>query len=277
MSMALNGFSAQYSITSQTTVKKAHTAAQSGVPTWDPNRVWGSIGGMEKGFRSYRQQWNEYYSESFAAAGSGVLTQEELTDLLQSEFGGMGVTFIDHKPGDAKAGRHDVYIDDVNRQKMASDPEYRARMMSVIQMEMAGVTGYSLNDGNGTVSNRLSGTVLSMAEGDPLYEGVPHSGGAVSESNGVRMAASAATGESKGKGLMTLIIEKMQEMMEERRLRQEREKQLEGQGVQVEISVEARSLLAGAGSAAAAPDAADAAGNAVVAARERTGALDIVA
>ncbi len=243
MSMSIGNYTANFTLSTQT-AKKAQTATQtSGMPTWDSGRVWGSLGDMDRAFRSYSQEWNSYYSESFATAGAsgdGILTRDELDDLLQSEFGGMGVTFIDRKPGEPRAGRHDVYIDDANRQKMADDPEYRAKMMAVIQMEMAGTTGYAFNSGNGVVTNRLSGTVLSMAEGDPLYEGVPHSGGAVSD-GAVRVSASAGAGESKGKGLMTLIIEKMQEMMEERRLRQEKEKQFEQDGVQVDISVEARS------------------------------------
>ncbi|MCC8165075.1 MAG: hypothetical protein LIQ31_02715 [Planctomycetes bacterium] len=245
MSMGIGNFTSKYTITSQLTVKKSQSSAQSsGVPTWDPGRVWNSLGDMDKGFRAYRQEWNDYYSQTFAASGAngdGSLTRAELDELLQSEFGAAGVTFIDRKPGDPKAGRHDIYIDDVNRQKMADDPEYRAKMMSVIQMEMAGVTGYTYKNGDRTIQDQHSGTVLSMAEGDTLYEGVPHSGGAVSARGGMAVSTSGSVGASDGKGLMTLIIEKMQEMMEERQLRQQREKQLERQGVQVDISVEARS------------------------------------
>ncbi len=255
MSISIGNYSANFTLSTQA-AKKAQTAtASSGMPTWDSGRVWGSLGDMDRAFRSYSQEWNSYYSQSFAtagAAGDGILTRDELDELLQSEFGAMGVTFIDRKPGDPKVGRHDVYIDDANRQKMADDPAYRAKMMSVIQMEMAGTTGYAINSGSGVVTNRLSGTVLSMAEGDPLYEGVPHSAAAIGD--GAVRVSSSDSGESKGKGLMTLIIEKMQEMMEERRLRQEREKRVEQDGVQVDISVEARSRRSVFDSAAVPPD-----------------------
>lgn len=156
----------------------------------------------------------------------------------------MGATFIDSAPKEPKAGRHEIYIDDKNLQKMADDPEYRAQVFSVIQIEMAGTRGYSVQGAGGVINDRLTGTALSMADGDPIYEGVPHSGACVgtgavqtfSSSSGG--SAPKATGK-KSKSIMDMINERIEKRLEEKREKDKSEAARKAREDMLEISVEA--------------------------------------
>ncbi len=224
MGITFGSANANYGMVLQNSTAKS---GQSSTPTFANNKTWSSIGDMEKGFRSYGQEWRSVYSDSFSKAGSqgnGKITQEELSALLQSEFGGINFTDSPVDINNPKEGVFEVYIDQTNRQKMADDPEYRAKVFSVIQLEMAGTNGYSVQTAAGQISDRTTGLSMSIAEGDPLYEGVPHSAGGTSASKGIAAySMSSADGGKEKKSVLEQILEDLEEKLEEQKELERRE------------------------------------------------------
>lgn len=259
MGMSLGGIGANFNIATHTSTSTAKSG-QSATPAFAHNHTWGSIAEMEQAFRKYGQEWRGVYSNEFAGSGAngdGKLTQEELNALLESEFGGLGATFVDSAAKDVTVGKHQIYIDEKNRQKMANDPEFRAQVFSVIQIEMAGTRGYSVQGPGGPTHNRLTGSALSISEGDPLYEGVPHSGMATGEhamtqtttsSGGAPApAAGANTGKTKkSKSMLQIIKEKLEEKLEKKREEEKLEEAKQAREDMVEISAEAGAKAADA-------------------------------
>lgn len=237
----ISGIGSNYSVAMQGSTAKS---GQSDAPTFAHNHTWGSIGEMENAWRKHIQDWNSYYSNSFSGSGSdggGKISQEELDELLQAEFGGKGVQFVDsvdiENPRD---GRYEVYIDQQNRQKMADDPEYRAKVLAVIQGEMASANGYSVQAAGGVRNDRTTGLSMSIAEGNPLYEGVPHSAGGTSASKGVG-AFSISSGESgkKKKSILEQIKEDLEKRLEEKKEQEKRDAAKKARADMLELSVEA--------------------------------------
>lgn len=256
MGMSLGGIGANFNIATRTSTSTAKSG-QSATPAFAHNHTWGSIAEMEQAFRSYGKEWRGVYSSDFAGSGAngdGKLTQEELNALLESEFGGLGATFVDSAPKDVTVGKHQIYIDEKNRQKMANDPEFRAQVFSVIQIEMAGSRGYSVQGPGGPTHNRLTGSALSISEGDPLYEGVPHSGMATGEptmtqtttTSGGAPAAAKAGKTKKSKSMLEIIKEKLEEKLEKKREEEKLKEAKQAREDMVEISAEAGAKAADA-------------------------------
>lgn len=245
MSMSIGGFNASYTMM---TNAAAANSGQSARPSFAHNHTWSSIGDMTNAWKSYTQEWSSYYSGEFAGSGSegdGKITQEELSELLQSEFGGMGVRFTDSAVDESNpaAGKFEVYIDDTTRGKMADDPEYRAKVMAVIQSEMAGSGGYSVDTGNGVVNDRTTGLSMNMIDGGPLYEGVPHSAGGTG-TGAMTFVTSGSESGGKKKSMLEQIMERLEEKLEEKKEAEKKEKAKKAREDLLEISVEARTKVA---------------------------------
>lgn len=240
----ISGIGANYNIALQTSAAKS---VQNSTPTFAHNHTWGSIGEMDSAWRKYTQEWKSVYADSFSgsgAEGDGKISLEELDELLQSEFGGMGVQFVDGVDiENPKAGRYEVYIDQANRQKMADDPEYRANVFAVIQSEMGGSKGYSVQTAAGTHNDRTTGLSMSIAEGNPLYEGVPHSAGGTSASNGVMFATSSGGPEKGGKSVLEQIKENLEKRLEEKKEREKLDAAKKARQDILELSIEAAAKI----------------------------------
>lgn len=244
----ISGLGSNYSILTQNSAAKN---GQGGTPTFAHNHTWGSISDMTNAWKAHTQDWKGYYSGAFAGSGSagdGKISQDELNQLLQSEFAGMGVKFTDGpvKEAGASPGKYEVYIDDTNRRKMANDPEYRAAVMAVIQSEMAGSKGYSVRTASGVNNDRTTGLSMNISEGNPLYEGVPHSAGGTSASNGIGTFDVSSTDGSDGKkkSMLEIIQERMQKKLEEKKEAEKKEEAKKAREDLLEISVEAKAEIA---------------------------------
>lgn len=243
MGMGLGGINANFNVAMQTSAAKG---GQSGTPTFAHGHTWSSIGEMSKAFSNYGQEWRSVYSGNFAGSGSagdGKLSMEELDELLQAEFGKMGVQFVDSVDiENPKEGRYEVYIDQTNRRKMAEDPEYRAQVFSVIQIEMAGAGGYSVQVAGGTNNDRTTGLSMSIAAGNPLYEGVPHSAGGTSASGGVGTFSISSDGPGgEKKSLLEQIKERLEKKLEEKKEQEKRDAAKAARQDRLELSLEATS------------------------------------
>ncbi len=241
----ISGLGSNYNILPQNTAAKN---GQSATPTFAHNHTWGSINDMTNAWKAHTQDWKGYYSGAFAGSGStgdGKISQEELNELLQSEFGGMGVKFTDGpvKEANASPGKFEVYIDDVNRQKMANDPEYRAAVMAVIQSEMAGTKGYSVQGSGGVINDRITGLSMNISEGNPLYEGVPHSAGGTGSGAVAFATSSTGGGEGAKKSMLEIIKEKLEKKLEEKKEAEKKEAAKEAREDLLEISVEAKASV----------------------------------
>jgi hypothetical protein len=221
-------------------------SAQSATPTFANNKTWNSIGDMEQAFRNYAKEWRGAYTSSFASAGAegnGKITQDELNELLQAEFAGVNFTDGPIDIENPKEGKYEVYIDQANRQKMADDPEYRAKVFAVIQTEMASSNGYSVQTAGGVIKDRTTGLSMSIAEGNPLYEGVPHSAGGTSASKGVMFSTSSTGSTKEKKSILEQILEDLEEKLEEKMEQERREAAKKPTQDILELSVEAKAKI----------------------------------
>lgn len=241
----INGVSSNYNVSLQTSAQaSASGGGQNARPTFNHGHTWSSIGDMDNAWRQYTQDWANYYSKSFAGSGTegdGKITQDELNALLESEFSGMGIRFTDG-PVDTdnpKAGTFEVYIDQTNRQKMADDPEYRAKVMGVIQSETAGRNGYSVQMPSGVVSDRTTGLSMNIAGNKATYEGVPHSAGGTS-TGGQMVTMTAGDDSDEGKSILEQILERLEKKLEEKKEQEKIEEAKKARQDLLEISVEAK-------------------------------------
>lgn len=278
MSYGLGGINANFTVASQTSAGKGGQAA---TPKFAHNHTWESIDAMSKAFAQYGQEWRSVYSETFAgsgAEGDGRLTGEELNELLEKEFGGKGVRFVDGVDiENPREGRFEVYIDEANRRKMAEDPEYRAQVFSVIQIEMAGADGYSVQLAGGPRSDRTTGLSMSIAEGNPLYEGVPHSAGGTSASKGIGTFSMSSGPEKSGKSLLEKIKEDQAKKLEEKKDREKRNAAKKEQRDRLELSIEATAKRAAAAKERIEAEKENADGVDAIADKDGEGAVNILA
>lgn len=239
----ISGINTNFNVALQTSTQKSTSNGEDARPTFAHGNTWGSLGEMDNAWRQYTKDWANYYSNSFSgsgAEGDGKITMDELNALLEAEFSGMGVKFTDGAvdTNNPKQGTFEVYIDQQNRQKMANDPEYRAKVMGVIQSEMAGSNGYSVQMPSGTVNDRTTGLSMNIAGSTATYEGVPHSAGGTGSGQGAMMTSSSGSGESKS--ILEQILEKLEKKKEEKKEQEKLEAAKKARQDLLEISVEAK-------------------------------------
>lgn len=242
----LGGINSNYNISLQTSAQTSASGGQNAKPTFAHGHTWSSLGEMENAWRQHTQDWASYYSTSFSgsgAEGDGKITLDELNELLEAEFSGMGVKFTDSEvdTNNPKMGKFEVYIDQTNRQKMASDPEYRAKVMGVIQSELAGSNGYSVQMPSGTVNDRTTGLSMNIAGNTATYEGVPHSAGGTGSGQMMMVTSGGDSGESKS--ILEQILERLEKKQEEKKEKERIEAAKQARQDLLEISVEAKAKV----------------------------------
>ncbi len=158
--------------------------ASSGKPTWNPNRVYKYLEDMNEGFQNYKKQAVAYYSSQISKEeGDGTMSVEELKKQINEWF--PEYTLTDREPSKVVAGKYYLYIDEKQLQKMASDPEYRAKVYGLMDTELQGKKGYTLEYSDGRkVTSHLTGTIFSLAEKNRKYagaDGIPYLGSCMSD------------------------------------------------------------------------------------------------
>lgn len=170
--------------TAQKTDKAPAAAVQKNAskPKWNPNKVYHYVEDMGQGFNDYRKEVTAYYrKQMMQGENGGVMTVDELKKDLAETF--QGWEFTSYEPSDVTAGKFCIYIDEKNLEKMASDPEYRAKVYGLIDSESQCRTGYTLKYSDGkNVTQHMVGQIISIAQGnDAGLEGIPYHGSGMSD------------------------------------------------------------------------------------------------
>lgn len=153
-------------------------------PVWNPNKVYKYLEDMNEGFQSYKRQAVAYYSSQIARQdGDGTMSVDELKEQIQEWF--PEYTLTDSEPSKVVTGKFYLYIDDSQLKKMASDPEYRAKVYGLMDSELQGKKGYTLQYSDGrNVTSHLTGSIFSLSEKNRKYagaDGIPYLGSCTSD------------------------------------------------------------------------------------------------
>lgn len=153
-------------------------------PAWNPNKVYHYLEDMNQGFQDYRKQAVSYYASMISKQeGDGTLTVEELKKEIQELF--PEYTLTDSEPANVTQGKFYLYIDQSQLKKLASDPSYRAKVYGLMDSELQGKNGYTLQYSDGrNVTAHLTGSIFSLAESNHKYagaDGIPYRGSCTSD------------------------------------------------------------------------------------------------
>lgn len=152
-------------------------------PVWNPNKVYRYLEDMNQGFQEYKQQAVSYYSSVIAGQeGDKTRTVDELKQEIQRLF--PEYTLTDREP-EVTQGKFYLYIDNSQLKKMAEDPKYRAKVYGLMDSELQGKKGFTLQYSDGrNVTQHLTGSVFSLAESNRKYagpDGIPYRGSCTSD------------------------------------------------------------------------------------------------
>lgn len=146
-------------------------------PTWNGNQAFTYLEDMSQAFNDYRAQAEQYYASLADADGS--MSVDNLKKQIKDLF--PHYTMTNSKPKEATAGKHYLYIDDSQLQKMANDSSYRVKVYSLMERESAGINGWTLTFSDGqNKSARMTGSFFSLCEDNRQYagaDGIPYHGG----------------------------------------------------------------------------------------------------
>lgn len=153
-------------------------------PVWNPNKVYKYLENMNDGFQNYKKQAVSYYSSLISKQdGDGSMSVEELKKQISEWF--PEYTLTDSEPSKVVAGKYYLYIDDSQLEKMASDSSYRAKVYGLMDSELQGKKGYTLQYSDGrNVTSHLTGSIFSLSEKNRQYagaDGIPYLGSCTSD------------------------------------------------------------------------------------------------
>lgn len=153
-------------------------------PVWNPNKVYKYLEDMNDGFQNHKKQAVSYYSSLISKQdGDGSMSVEELKKQISEWF--PEYTLTDSEPSKVVAGKYYLYIDDSQLGKMASDSNYRAKVYGLMDSELQGKKGYTLQYSDGrNVTSHLTGSIFSLSEKNRQYagaDGIPYLGSCTSD------------------------------------------------------------------------------------------------
>lgn len=153
-------------------------------PTWNPNKVYKYLEDMNQGFQNYKKQAVSYYRSMISQQeGDGTMSVENLKKEIKEWF--PEYTLTDSEPSKVVTGKFYLYIDQSQLKKMASDPEYRAKVYGLMDSELQGKKGYTLQYSDGrNVTSHLTGSIFSLCEANRKYagaDGIPYRGSCTSD------------------------------------------------------------------------------------------------
>lgn len=172
------------SASSGTSAAQCGNQASPAKPVWNPGKVYKYLEDMNQGFQSYKKQAVSYYRSMISRQeGDGTMSVEDLKKEIKEWF--PEYTLTNSEPSKVVSGKFYLYIDDSQLKKMASDPEYRAKVYGLMDSELQGKKGYTLQYSDGrNVTSHLTGSIFSLCEANSEYagpEGIPYRGSCTSD------------------------------------------------------------------------------------------------
>lgn len=139
---------------------------------------------MNQGFQNYKKQAVSYYSSLISQQeGDGTMSVEDLKKQIEDWF--PEYTLTDSEPSKVVTGKFYLYIDKSQLEKMAFDPAYRAKVYGLMDSELQGKNGYTLQYSDGrNVTSHLTGSIFSLCEANRKYagaDGIPYRGSCTSD------------------------------------------------------------------------------------------------
>jgi hypothetical protein len=210
-----------------------HVASSAGLQLAD---LWSSANSATTGTQSYRslsdlndtlvahgQQYTREYAAEYASAeDGGIWSTDQVLSALKTDFPTYDI--VSSEPKDVVKGRNLLYIDSTNLSKMATDSDYRARVMGLIKRESEGLSTARIGQGDQTFTFHPTGSIFSLSESNPKVDGIPYQGSAESEgfstttssSGGTRDLFSASGTTSPRQTIKTLLEEAIAKQQEKR-------------------------------------------------------------
>ena len=177
MAIAISGTSASFGVQSGKQTSSAK-------PTWNPGKVYKYLEDMNQGFQNYKKQAVSYYRSMISGQeGDGTMSVDDLKKEIKEWFPEYTLTVSE--PSKVVTGKFYLYIDQSQLQKMASDPEYRAKVYGLMDSELQGKKGYTLQYSDGrNVTSHLTGSIFSLCESNRKFagaDGIPYRGSCTSD------------------------------------------------------------------------------------------------
>jgi len=167
-SISSNGFSNAVS-----TGKSTNSASK---PVWDGKKSYTYLEDMNKAGLDYGAQATKYYTSKTSA--DGEMSVEDLKKQIGEWFS--EYTLTDREPKNVVNGKHYLYIDDSQLNKMAKDPAYRAKVYGLMDREMETGKEYTLTYSDGRKkTSHCTGSIFSLCEKNKKYacaDGIPYLG-----------------------------------------------------------------------------------------------------
>ena len=145
-------------------------------PIWNGKRPFTYLEDMNQAGLDYGTQATKYYSSK--TVSDGEMSVEDLKKQIGEMFS--EYTLTDHEPQNVVTGKHYLYIDSSQLQKMAKDAAYRGKVYGLMDREMETGREYTLtySDGRNKTSH-VTGSVFSLCEKNRKYacaDGIPYLG-----------------------------------------------------------------------------------------------------
>ena len=186
MNVSMSSFNSQYSVNKTVGAGSKETSKIKGAdkPTWNPNKVYKYLEDMNDGFQSYKKKAVAYYNSRISEENEdGAISVDELKEQIKEWF--PEYTLTSSKPKDVVQGKFYLYIDDSQLKKMASDASYRAKVYGLMDSELQGKKGYTLQYSDGkNVTSHITGSIFSLCEENRKYagaDGIPYLGSCTSD------------------------------------------------------------------------------------------------
>lgn len=154
-------------------------------PKWNPNKVYKYLEDMNQGLLNYGKQAAGYYRSLISQQeGDGTMSVEDLKKEIKEWF--PEYTLTASEPSKVVTGTFYLYIDQSQLRKMASDPEYRAKVYGLMDRELQGKKGCTLQYSDGrNVTSHITGSIFSLCEKNQKFagaEGIPYRGSCTMDS-----------------------------------------------------------------------------------------------
>lgn len=150
-------------------------------PTWNGNKVYTYLEDYNDAAVSYGKQAAKYYSG--ITSQDGVMSVDELKKQIGEMFS--GYTLTSNEPSKVVSGKHYLYIDDSQLNKMAKDPSYRAKVYGLMNREYTCANTYTLKYSDGqNVTAHVTGSIFSLSEKNNKYagaDGIPYLGSCMTD------------------------------------------------------------------------------------------------